>query len=95
MLPVSIFIGFAVLYLSAKLMERKVPFYAAAGIFVVANFVLQEAVTLFHLPIPFAGLIIQYVIALPVFYLLDRFEDTIANWLITYAIGGIILIYFL
>jgi len=94
MLPVGIFIGFAVLYLSAKLMERKVPFYAAAAIFVVGTFLFEQVASLFKLPISVPGLLIQYVVALPVFYLLNYYEDTIAKWLATYAVGGIILVYF-
>jgi len=96
MLPVTILTGFAVLYLSAKLMEHKVPFYLAALVFVLGTFFLESLMVLFKIgPIPFGGLLVQYIVALPIFYILDQFEDTIANWLITYGIGGIILVYFL
>jgi len=77
-------------------MGYKVPFYLAVLVFVLGTFFLESLIVLLKIgPIPFGGLLVQYIVALPIFYILDQYEDTIANWLITFVIGGVILVYFL
>lgn len=36
--------------------------------------------------------VIKFMVALPVFYLLDRYSDTIFIWLLIFGIGGTLLI---
>lgn len=93
MYPVSLVLPYAVLFLAAKLMEKGVKFYWAALIYTVSVYVLQGAIALLHFEPILTGLVLTYVVALPVFYLLDQFEDTIVKWLTTLIVGGAVLLW--
>ena len=36
--------------------------------------------------------VIKFLVALPIFYLLDRYSDTIFIWLLIFGVGGTLLI---
>lgn len=94
MMPYGLLLGFVVLYISAKLTERNVPFYLAALFFVVV-YKIFEIVLLgeaFILNTTLMNSLIKFIVALPIFYFFNEYEDTIAAWLVTFVIGFVLLV---
>lgn len=87
-------LGFVILYLCAKALEKNVPFYIAA---LICTGLLVALETAFRsggmIPMPFLiGPAVKLVAALITFYYLDRYEETIANWLVTFGLGYVVLV---
>lgn len=92
-MPVEPLLGFAFFYLCAKLLERGLPFYGAAGLFVVTDYFGEWLLRGFEFaPFMLLPFLLQLGAALVIFYLLKKYEDSVAAWLVTFGVGVIILV---
>ncbi len=85
-------LSFVVVLALAKSVSSTFQFYKAALVYFLLVIVLG---LVFGQHAGFAKVIIlgfiKFLIALPYFYLLDRYEDTIFTWLLIFAAGFLVL----
>jgi hypothetical protein len=95
MLPYDLLLGFALLYAYAKSIEWKLPFYAAAVLFAITVTFVTPLVTALYMPTisqVLPEIIIKSLAGLPIFYLLQKYQNTVAAWLAIFAVGFIVLV---
>lgn len=94
-MPVGMLFGWLLLYFVSRLVERGAPFYAAAVLFTL----LYVAFTEMIMPgsSEWTNIVRRSIFILPTvtisLYLLDKYSETIANWLAIYTVTIIVLLF--
>ena len=94
-MPIAPLLVFAALYVFSKAMEKRVPFYAAAMLFIASLYIVNLIVSGFQTAdFSLGELPLRFILAMVLFYGLDRYEETMSTWL-TIFIGGFVTFAFL
>lgn len=87
-MPVDALLGFAVVYICSKLNETQLSYYLVAVILILGLYLSQSMLKGFELvSVSIHVLVIKFVIACSLFYLLDKNEDSIGGSVAIFTVG--------